>query len=266
MVIAALTGRRAPKIRRPPAAVMPVAIATEAFARLIGRVPVARVEEIPMSKQRRYFSSKKAKRELGDAPRPARLALEGAVCWLRANGCLRGRRTEARRRLLLRPLAGRWPRIRIARRRIRRSRVRVARRRIGWPGRIGCRRCGWRRWCRGRRWSRRRRWCRCRCRRLTATGGIITIARRIAGDRRGHLADPGPDRAAQRCEGSRDAGRQDRPGDGVFDRGQAEHAASAESGWLIVHVEFLSGTSMPCNPRSGRPSRALVRSGHPLGT
>ncbi|MCX7061468.1 MAG: NAD-dependent epimerase/dehydratase family protein [Gammaproteobacteria bacterium] len=88
-VIADITGRRAPTIQLPHAAVMPVAHAAEFFARFTGRAPVATVEEIRMSKKRMYFSCAKAKRELGYAPRPARLALEDAVAWFRANGYLR---------------------------------------------------------------------------------------------------------------------------------------------------------------------------------
>jgi dihydroflavonol-4-reductase len=88
-LIADITGRRAPKIQLPHAAVMPVAIAAEAFARLTGRPPIATVEEIRMSKKRMYFSCAKAKRELGYAPRPARLALEDAVRWFGDNGYLR---------------------------------------------------------------------------------------------------------------------------------------------------------------------------------
>ena len=88
-VIADITGRRAPKIQLPHAAVMPVAHAAEFLARFTGRAPVATVEEIRMSKKRMYFSCAKAKRELGYAPRPARAALEDAVAWFRDNGYLR---------------------------------------------------------------------------------------------------------------------------------------------------------------------------------
>lgn len=86
--IADITGRRAPKIQLPHAAVMPVAHAAEFLARFTGRAPVATVEEIRMSKKRMYFSCAKAKRELGYAPRPARAALEDAVRWFRDNGYL----------------------------------------------------------------------------------------------------------------------------------------------------------------------------------
>lgn len=86
--IADITGRRAPKIQLPHAAVMPVAYFAETLSRFTGRAPVATVEEIRMSKKRMYFSCAKAKRELGYAPRPARAALEDAVRWFRDNGYL----------------------------------------------------------------------------------------------------------------------------------------------------------------------------------
>ena len=79
--IADIAGRSPPKIRLPHAAVMPVAYAAEAWARLTGTNPIATVEEARMSKKRMFFSSAKAERELGYAPRPARLALEDAVQW-----------------------------------------------------------------------------------------------------------------------------------------------------------------------------------------
>jgi dihydroflavonol-4-reductase len=63
---------------------MPVAYAAEAWARLTGTNPIATVEEVRMSKKHMYFSSTKAMRELGYAPRPARLALEDAVRWFKA--------------------------------------------------------------------------------------------------------------------------------------------------------------------------------------
>ncbi|MCX7073163.1 MAG: NAD-dependent epimerase/dehydratase family protein [Gammaproteobacteria bacterium] len=86
--IAEITGRRAPTLQLPHAAVMPVARAAEFLARFTGRAPVATVEEIRMSKKRMYFSCAKARRELGYAPRPARAALEDAVAWFRDNGYL----------------------------------------------------------------------------------------------------------------------------------------------------------------------------------
>jgi len=79
--IADMAGRPPPKWRLPHALVMPVAYAAEAWAAWTGVNPIATVEEVRMSKKRMFFSSAKAERELGYAPRPARQALEDAVQW-----------------------------------------------------------------------------------------------------------------------------------------------------------------------------------------
>ena len=46
-------------------------------------------DHIKMARHRMFYSSEKAKRELGYAPRPVRAAIEDAVAWFRANGMLR---------------------------------------------------------------------------------------------------------------------------------------------------------------------------------
>ena len=81
--IADIAGRSPPKIRLPHAVVMPIAYVSEAWARLTGMNPIATVEEVRMSKKRMFFTSEKARRELGYVARPARLALEDAVRWFR---------------------------------------------------------------------------------------------------------------------------------------------------------------------------------------
>ncbi len=79
--IADIVGRKPPRWRLPHAAVMPVAYAAEAWARISGKPPIATVEEVRMSRKRMFFSSAKAERELGYAAGPVRLALEDAVAW-----------------------------------------------------------------------------------------------------------------------------------------------------------------------------------------
>jgi dihydroflavonol-4-reductase len=79
--IAGIAGRAPPRLRLPHAAVMPIAYAAEAWARLTGMNPIATVEEVRMSKKRMFFSSAKAQRELGYTARPAHQALEDAVRW-----------------------------------------------------------------------------------------------------------------------------------------------------------------------------------------
>ena len=81
--VADIVGRKPPQIRLPHAAVLPIAHLAEAWSRLSGRKPVATVEEVRMSKKRMFFSSARARAELGYAPRPPRAALEDAVRWFK---------------------------------------------------------------------------------------------------------------------------------------------------------------------------------------
>lgn len=84
--IARLTGRPAPKLCIPHALVLPIAYGAEAWARLTGAEPFATVDGIRMARKKMFFSSDKAKRVLGYAPRPAAEALTRAVEWFTANG------------------------------------------------------------------------------------------------------------------------------------------------------------------------------------
>ncbi|HYK82138.1 MAG TPA: hopanoid-associated sugar epimerase [Gemmatimonadales bacterium] len=87
--IAAITGQAPPRVRLPLPALYPVAIAAETWARLRGRgTPLVTLDELRMSRQRMFFSSAKAERHLGYAPRPAQQALEDAVRWYREHGYL----------------------------------------------------------------------------------------------------------------------------------------------------------------------------------
>ena len=89
--IARLTGRRPPKVRIPHGAVLPIAVLAEAWARLIPSAgePFVTVDGIKMARKKMYFSSAKAARELGYAPRPALQALADAVAWFRRHGYVR---------------------------------------------------------------------------------------------------------------------------------------------------------------------------------
>jgi len=81
--VAALIGHKPPRIRLPHGLVLPVAYAAEAWARLRGSdgEPLATVDGVRMARKRMFFSSEKAQRALGYAPRPAREAIEDAVRW-----------------------------------------------------------------------------------------------------------------------------------------------------------------------------------------
>lgn len=88
--IAAITGRPAPSVRLPYAAVLPFAFLSEGWARIRRQGPPrATVSGVRMARRPMYFSSDKAIRELGYAPRPAEEALRDAVDWFKRNGYLR---------------------------------------------------------------------------------------------------------------------------------------------------------------------------------
>lgn len=86
--IARLVGRKPPRIRLPYAAVLPVAYAAEAFARVTGRSGRVTLEGVRMSRKRMFFSSAKAVGELGYRWRPPLEAFEDALHWFGERGLL----------------------------------------------------------------------------------------------------------------------------------------------------------------------------------
>jgi len=87
--IAALTGRRAPTMKLPRAPLFPLAWGAEAFARVTGKEPFLTADALRMSRYRMFFSSDKAKRELGYSARPYQEGLKDALAWFRDNGYLK---------------------------------------------------------------------------------------------------------------------------------------------------------------------------------
>jgi dihydroflavonol-4-reductase len=85
-LIADVSGRRAPTIRLDRRLLWPLAVGMEAVARLTGAEPLVTRDHLRMAAHRMFFSSDKARAELGHAPRPARAAIADAVAWFRANG------------------------------------------------------------------------------------------------------------------------------------------------------------------------------------
>lgn len=88
-LVADVAGRRPPRIRLPRAGLIPIAWAMERVAELTGVPPVMTPDHLRMARKKMFYSSAKAKAELGYAARPARLAVEDAVAWFRAAGMLR---------------------------------------------------------------------------------------------------------------------------------------------------------------------------------
>ncbi len=82
-LVAAEAGRRAPRLRLPRELLWPVAIGFEAAARIGGIEPMVTRDHLRMARKKMFFSSAKAMRELGYAPRPAGAAVRDAVAWFR---------------------------------------------------------------------------------------------------------------------------------------------------------------------------------------
>ena len=89
-LVADVAGRHPPFIRLPEPVIWPIAFAMEKFAGLTGIAPLMTRDHLKMARKKMFFSSDKAKSELGYRPRPARTAVEDAFAWFRQNGMLRG--------------------------------------------------------------------------------------------------------------------------------------------------------------------------------
>jgi dihydroflavonol-4-reductase len=79
-------GKPASKVKLPHWLVYPIALGSEAVARVTGREPRVTLDGVRMSKKHMYFSSAKAQRELGYSWRPPRLAIGEAIDWFKAHG------------------------------------------------------------------------------------------------------------------------------------------------------------------------------------
>jgi dihydroflavonol-4-reductase len=87
--VARLVGRAPPKVKLPHAVIYPLAWAAELVARLTGKEPFVTVDGLRMARKKMFFTSAKATRELGYAPRPAGQGIADAVAWFREAGYLK---------------------------------------------------------------------------------------------------------------------------------------------------------------------------------
>jgi dihydroflavonol-4-reductase len=87
--IARLTGRPAPRVRLPLAPLVPLAHAAEAMARFTGKEPFLTVDGLRMSRNRMFFSSGKARAELGYRPGPHTAGVQAALDWFGSEGYLK---------------------------------------------------------------------------------------------------------------------------------------------------------------------------------
>ena len=88
-MVCTIAGKSPPRIRLPISGVWPVAWLLEGVARVTGIEPLVTRDHLKMARKKMFYSSAKAMRELGYAPRPARAAVEDAVAWFRDAGMLR---------------------------------------------------------------------------------------------------------------------------------------------------------------------------------
>ncbi len=88
-MIAQAARRRPPLVRLPITPLMPVAAVMERIAEKTGRPPLMTREMLQMARKKMFFSSAKAIRELGYAPRPAGQAVADALDWFGTQGMLK---------------------------------------------------------------------------------------------------------------------------------------------------------------------------------
>ncbi|NIJ33124.1 hopanoid-associated sugar epimerase [Sphingomonas oligoaromativorans] len=86
--VAHLVGRKPPTIRLPRLPLMPLAVVSEAWGRMTGREPMLTRDALRMAKYRMFFSSERAKAELGYTARPWREAVADAIGWFRQEGMI----------------------------------------------------------------------------------------------------------------------------------------------------------------------------------
>jgi len=85
-IMSRLTGIKAPTIKLPRLAILPLAYANQWIANLTGHPPRVPLEGVKMAKYKMHYDCSKAIRELGIPLTPPEVALEKAVRWFRDHG------------------------------------------------------------------------------------------------------------------------------------------------------------------------------------
>lgn len=86
--VAALMGRRAPRLKLPRFPLFPLAFGAEVVASLTGKEPLLTLDGLRMSRNCMFFTSAKAERELGYRSRPYKDGVVDALAWFRSAGYL----------------------------------------------------------------------------------------------------------------------------------------------------------------------------------
>jgi dihydroflavonol-4-reductase len=87
--IAELTGRKPPTLSLPRWPLYPLAFGAQTLAKITKREPFVTIDGLKMSKNKMYFTSAKAERELGYRARPYCEGLCDALDWFRQTGYLK---------------------------------------------------------------------------------------------------------------------------------------------------------------------------------
>jgi len=85
-ILSRLSGVKAPTIKLPRLAILPLAYLNQWMANLTGQPPRIPLEGVKMAKYKMHYDCSKAIRELGFPQTPADVALEKAVRWFRDHG------------------------------------------------------------------------------------------------------------------------------------------------------------------------------------
>ncbi len=87
--IARQAGRAPPRLRLPRRLIFPIAYGAEAIACFTGREPFVTTTGLRLAKDRMFFTSAKAERELGYRARSYSEAIAEAIAWFRQHGYLK---------------------------------------------------------------------------------------------------------------------------------------------------------------------------------
>ncbi|MCS6897062.1 MAG: NAD-dependent epimerase/dehydratase family protein, partial [Nitrospira sp.] len=85
-ILSAVTGLKAPSLKLPRLAVLPLAYVNHWLANMTGRPPRIPLEGVKMAKYKMHYDCSKAIRELGIPQTPPEVAIEKAVRWFRTHG------------------------------------------------------------------------------------------------------------------------------------------------------------------------------------
>jgi dihydroflavonol-4-reductase len=85
-ILSRLTGIKAPSIKLPRLAILPLAYLNQWMSNLTGQPPRIPLEGVKMAKYKMHYDCSKAIKELGIPQTPPEVALEKAVRWFRNHG------------------------------------------------------------------------------------------------------------------------------------------------------------------------------------